>query len=203
MPDMRHLWTNAFLAALSVHGVMSRAAEAAGVDRTTPWRRRESDPEFAKACQEAIDQAADALETEARRRALDGVCEPVVYQGQPTYVHEVDEAGYPVYDTVQEERAGFDEKGNPVTQLVDVKRPRRKLDADGQPIMLTVRKHSDSLLALLLKGRRKAVFADRTELTGANGGPVAISDPDKRAARAAALLKLAEARKALEDDSIV
>lgn len=32
--------------------------------------------------------------------------------------------------------------------------------------------YSDSLLALLLKGRRKSVFADRTELTGANGGPV-------------------------------
>ena len=152
MPDMRRLWTNAFLAALSVHGVMSRAAEAAGVDRTTPWRRRESDPEFAKACQEAIDQAADALETEARRRALEGIVEDVYHQGVVV----------------------------------------------GQK-----RNYSDSLLALLLKGRRKAVFADRTELTGANGGPVAISDPDKRAARAAALLKLAEARKALEDDSIV
>jgi hypothetical protein len=32
--------------------------------------------------------------------------------------------------------------------------------------------YSDSLLALLLKGRRKSVFSDRTELTGANGGPV-------------------------------
>lgn len=202
MPDMRHLWTNAFLAALSVHGVLSRAAEEVGIDRTTVWRRRESDLEFRTACQEAMDMAADALEAEARRRALEGVEEPVVYQGQPTYVHEVDEAGYPVYDTVQEERSGFNEKGEPITRLVDVQRPRRKLDAKGQPILLTVRRHSDSLLALLLKGRRKSVFADRTELTGADGGAVVISDPDKRAARAAALLKLAEARKALEGDDI-
>jgi hypothetical protein len=32
--------------------------------------------------------------------------------------------------------------------------------------------YSDSLLALVLKGRRKQTYAERTELTGANGGPV-------------------------------
>jgi hypothetical protein len=32
--------------------------------------------------------------------------------------------------------------------------------------------YSDSLLALLLKGRRKKVFAERIEQTGADGGPV-------------------------------
>lgn len=172
MADMRHLWTDAFLAALSVRGVLSRAAEDADVDRVTVWRRRESDPEFAKACQDAIELAADTLESEARRRALEGELEPVLYQGQPTYVPEYDEAGYPIVDTVQEERPGFDAKGDPCTQLVAVKRHRRKLDANGQPILLTVRKRSDALLTLLLKGRRKAVFADRTELTGASGGPV-------------------------------
>ena len=51
-------------------------------------------------------------------------------------------------------------------------RPRRKLDENGQPVILTVRKPSDAMMALMLKGRRKSVFADRTELTGANGGPV-------------------------------
>lgn len=175
MPNERHLWTNAFLAALSVHGVLSRAAEETGIDRSTVWRRRETEPEFAKACQEAIDQAADTLEAEARRRALDGEAEPVIYQGQPTYVYETDEAGYPVMDIVQEERPGFDADGKPTMQQVDVKRPRRKLDANGQPVILTVRKRSDALLSLLLKGRRKAIFSDRTELTGASGGPVATS----------------------------
>lgn len=33
-------------------------------------------------------------------------------------------------------------------------------------------RYSDSLLALVLKGRRKQVYADRTELTGADGGPM-------------------------------
>lgn len=36
----------------------------------------------------------------------------------------------------------------------------------------TERVYSDTLLALVLKGRRKKVYADRTELTGADGGPV-------------------------------
>lgn len=172
MPDFRHLWTKAFLAALAVDGVLSYAAQAAGVDRSTVFRLRQEDAEFDAACKDAMEQAADALEREARRRAIEGVREPVIYQGQPTYVHEVDDAGYPIMDTVQEERDGFNEKGEPIKRLVDVQRPRRKLDAEGQPIVLTVSKHSDNLLALLLKGRRKGVFADRTELTGASGGPM-------------------------------
>jgi len=66
------------------------------------------------------------------------------------------------------------------------------------------RVYSDALLSLVLKGRRKKVYADRTELTGADGGPVATADATQRAARAATLLKLAQARKALDDlDDIV
>ena len=172
MGDLRHLWTDAFLAALRECGVMSRAAAAVGIDRVTAWRRQHSDPEFAQACKEAISIATDALEAEARRRALVGVEEPVIYQGQPTYVYETDACGYPIVDTVQEEQPGFDDKGAPIVRLVDVKRPRRKLDENGQPVILTVRKPSDAMMALMLKGRRKSVFADRTELTGANGGPV-------------------------------
>lgn len=200
---MRNNWDQAFLAALADTGVLSAAAELASVERTTVWRRRQNDPEFAKACEEALKLAADALEQEARRRALEGAQEPVIYQGQPTYVYETDEAGYPVMDTVQEEQPGFDDKGSAIVRLVDVRRPRRKLDANGQPVILTVSKRSDALLALLLKGRRKEVFADRTELTGADAGPVAFADGSKRQARLAALVKLAEARKALEDEDFV
>jgi hypothetical protein len=34
------------------------------------------------------------------------------------------------------------------------------------------RVYSDALMALILKGRRKKVYAERTEVTGADGGPV-------------------------------
>jgi hypothetical protein len=121
MGNLRHLWTDAFLAHLAETGILTDAAAAAGVDRSNVYRRRQDDPEFAKLVDEAIDMAADKLEREARRRALEGVEEPV-YQGG---------------------------------QLVGTK---------------TV--YSDSLLALLLKGRRKKVFAERIEQTGADGGPV-------------------------------
>ena len=69
---------------------------------------------------------------------------------------------------------------------------------DGKPVWLTVRKPSDALLALLLKGRRKSVFADRTELTGANGGPVGVADESTRAARMAQIIAMAQDRRDAE-----
>lgn len=60
--------------------------------------------------------------------------------------------------------------------------------------------HSDALLALILRGRRKKVYAERTELTGADGGPVAQVDETAKAARVAQLLALAQRRKAEQDD---
>jgi hypothetical protein len=121
MGNLRHLWTDAFLAHLAECGILTDAAAAAGVDRSTVFRRRQVDEEFDAAVCDAMEAAADKLEAEARRRALEGVEEPV-YQG------------------------GL---------LVGTKRV-----------------YSDTLMALLLKGRRKKVFAERTELTGADGGPV-------------------------------
>lgn len=121
MGNLRHLWTDAFLAHLAETGILSDAAAAAGVDRSNVWRRRQDDAEFAQAVEQALDMAADKLEAEARRRALEGVEEPVYQGGQQVGTRTV---------------------------------------------------YSDSLLALLLKGRRKKVFAERIEQTGADGGPV-------------------------------
>jgi hypothetical protein len=121
MGDLRHLWTDAYLAALREHGLLGRAAIEAGVDRVTVYHRRKDDPEFEARVREAIEHAADSLEREARRRALEGTEKGVWHQGV---------------------------------------------------LVGTERVYSDAMLALLLKGRRKDVFADRTELTGADGGPV-------------------------------
>lgn len=49
------------------------AAEAIGFTSGTMKRLREGSIEFDELCQEAEDDAADALEVEARRRALEGV----------------------------------------------------------------------------------------------------------------------------------
>ena len=61
---------------------VSEAAKGAGFHRITFYRHRESDPEFAKAWDDACEEAYDELEAEARRRAFKGVDEPVFHRGE-------------------------------------------------------------------------------------------------------------------------
>lgn len=70
----------AFLSAYSQCGVLTEAAREAKIDprRVYDWRDRDED--FRKKLVDAKDDAVDMLETEARRRAVDGVEKPV-YQG--------------------------------------------------------------------------------------------------------------------------
>jgi AcrR family transcriptional regulator len=185
-------WVAPFLEALADTGVVTDAAKAAGINSTTVYARRRGDADFAAAWEQALEDSADALEREARRRAVRGVQEPVVYQGQLTPVWERDAQGRVVtedYDVTVPTADGS-------TKVVKDKRPKQMLDPDGRPVWLTVTKHSDALLALLLKGRRKRVFADRTELTGADGGPVQV-DEGARAARVAQLMAIAQKRREL------
>lgn len=171
-------WKPAYLAALRELPVVKHACQAAGIDRTTAWRARD-DEEFAKAEQEAMEEGIDRAEAEAFRRGVVGFEEPVVDKGRLAYRYE----RYEVEDV----------DGN------KQERWRMCLDDNGQPIPLTVRKHSDALLGLVLKGRRKKVYADRTELTGPEGAPVVI-DETAKAARVAQLLALAQSRKTAQDE---
>ncbi len=106
-----------FLGALSTGLTVSGAAKQAGVPRRTVYNWREADPVFAAAWDDAVEDGADVLEDEARRRAVEGVEEPMLFMG----------------------RIVKDEKGN----------------------TLTVRKYSDTLMTLLLKGRRPNVYRER------------------------------------------
>lgn len=67
---------------LAETGMIRRAAKAAGIPVHRHYRWLKSDPEYALAIQEAMEQAADLLEEEAIRRARDGVKEPVYYKGE-------------------------------------------------------------------------------------------------------------------------
>jgi len=69
----------AFLAAFAELGNVTGAAEAAGVHRQRHWEWLK-DPGYADRFADAQEQAVERLETEARRRAIVGVEEPV-YQG--------------------------------------------------------------------------------------------------------------------------
>lgn len=172
-------WKPIFLEALADVPVVSHACKAVGISYRHAYKTRETDEDFAKAWDEAMEQGIDRAEQEAFRRAVVGYEEPVIDKGRLAYRYER-------YETE-------DIDGNKTEHY------RVALDANGQPIPLTVRKHSDALMALMLKGRRKKVFADRTELTGADGGPVQQVDETAKAARVAQLLALAQQRKDFED----
>lgn len=147
---MANHWVTPFLDALRASGVVSRAAAAAGVSTALVYGRRKTDADFAHAWDMAIEDATDSLEAEARRRALEGTEEPVVYQGQLTPIYERDERG----------------------QLVFVDGRPKQLVIDGVPQWLTVNKKSDALLQFLLKGLRARYSTERTELTGKDGSPL-------------------------------
>lgn len=81
--DNREQRQGIFLRALAQGETMARALAQAGIaSRQTINAWREKDADFAAAYTEAMENAADLLETEARRRAVDGVEEPLHYQGQ-------------------------------------------------------------------------------------------------------------------------
>jgi hypothetical protein len=65
-------WPAKFLSVLASSCNVSRAARLAKVGRQTAYDRRTSNAEFAKAWDHAIETGVDALEYEARRRAMDG-----------------------------------------------------------------------------------------------------------------------------------
>lgn len=110
-----------FLKVFAQNGNVSGSCRSAKVGRRTVYDWLAADATFKRLYDEAHDDALDALEEEARRRAVDGVLEPV-YQGG--------------------EKVG------------------------------TIRKYSDALLTLLLKGKRPDTFRERHEVTGKNGGPL-------------------------------
>lgn len=74
-------WAPAFLRRLAETSNIKAACAAAGICRSTAYRRRDSDAAFAQAMAEALDDSVDDLELEARRRAYEGCERPVFHQG--------------------------------------------------------------------------------------------------------------------------
>jgi hypothetical protein len=71
-----------FIKALAETASVTNAAVLAGTSRTRVYELRKMDPTFAAAWEEAEESAADRLENEARRRAVEGVPEPLVSAGK-------------------------------------------------------------------------------------------------------------------------
>ena len=71
-----------FLDELAKTGNVSASCKKAKIVRSTAYLERETLKEFSAAWDAALEVATDALELEARRRAAEGVLEPVFYQGE-------------------------------------------------------------------------------------------------------------------------
>lgn len=74
-------WQLLFLVELRATGNVSAAARAAGTCRSRCYDARRRDPDFAAAWADALEEAADRLEMEAFRRAVEGVGEDRFFRG--------------------------------------------------------------------------------------------------------------------------
>ncbi len=75
-------WPDRFLVEFAKTGNVSDAARRAKVTRQAVYAHAAADEAFSKAWQQAREQAADALELEAFRRAVRGCRKPVFYRGE-------------------------------------------------------------------------------------------------------------------------
>lgn len=158
-------WGERFLAVLATNANIRRACRDAGVSRANVYQRREKDGAFAAAMQDALDDAIDDLELEARRRAQDGVRRMKFHQGQPIMV--------PLF--------GAD--GSPVLYPAP-------LVAAGEPVMVPYLEHeySDVLTIFLLKAHRPDKYRETVahRHSGPDGKqpiPVAFIEVNRGAAR--------------------
>lgn len=83
LPDtLTHPKKRAFLAAYAHLGNITEAAKAATIYRTTHYDWLKTDPDYTAAYHQVREAAADRLETEALRRAVDGTERPIFYKGE-------------------------------------------------------------------------------------------------------------------------
>jgi hypothetical protein len=151
---------HSFLAAYAECGIIADAARAAGIGRRShyDWLQNDASGEYKQAFEDAEEEAIERMESECRRRAVEGTREPVIYQGKLCYTPMIDDSGAVVRDA----------EGNPLA------------------VPLTVPRKSDNLLMFVLKAKRPDKYRDNAtvEHTGTGGGPMALEvifiDPKRK-----------------------
>ncbi len=174
---LKKSWKQRAIEALAKGCTVSEAAKAANVVRGTIYAHLSKDDDFQTAFDDAVEQGTEVLESEATNRATNGVEEPVIYQGQPTYLYERNADG-----TIKTKTVKYTDETGETARRVE---PVMLLDANGKPRVLTVRKPSDTLMIFLLKARRPGKYRDNIDLTS-NGKSISllpiILDGDKESA---------------------
>ena len=78
---IRQLKKDKFIAAFKLLCNISKAAVEVGISRLDHYDWLKTDPKYVEAYEAALEPANGVLEDEMRRRAIDGVAEPVYYKG--------------------------------------------------------------------------------------------------------------------------
>jgi hypothetical protein len=128
-------WKKRFLDELVKNGSLSLSGRLVGVGRETVLAHRKKFPEFDEQVRNALAEAGDLLEAEARRRGFDGVDEPVIHQGVPS-------------------GQWVNERGLPVSHLTP----------GAVFIPLTVKKYSDTLLMFMLRALKPKRFRENHKI---------------------------------------
>lgn len=156
-----------FLARLREGFSILAACEASGLNRRVAYRHRETDPEFASAWDEALEEGTDRLEDEARRRAVDGVEKVVVSAGAIVEILDP-ETGCksPLMVTTYSDRL--------LVKLLEARRPAKfrsgvqvNMEADD----------AAEVLAILQAARKRALLGAGAEDPPADGDPVGSRGP--------------------------
>ena len=153
-PKRRPKWAKAFIAALSRTGNIRQSCEAAEVGRTTVYTLRDVDETFKTEWEIALDESADLLEQEARRRAEQGVQRLKFHNGNVIMVQALSPEGTPLVNDKNE------------------------------PIMVPYIEHeySDTLTIFLLKGIRPEKYRDNVAIRHSGKIDVSkLSDDELRA----------------------
>jgi hypothetical protein len=157
----------AFLAAYIACADLTRAAKAAKIDRGQHYDWLKSDKKYAAAFEAAREQAGQTLEDDAVHWARIGTFEQYVYQGRPQFAQRdrvkcllPDKREVYADEFTIEELAAMEVQSERTVTEDD---PRRPLGAF---------RRSEGLMGRLLKAFMPARYAERSEVTGKDGGAI-------------------------------
>lgn len=157
----------AFCAALAETCNVGKACAAVGISRYTAYQWRKTMPDFADAWDDAMKAGLLALEDEMHRRAYEGMDEPLTHQGRFTYLYgeRKDEKGETILDPLTGEPKMFP-----------------MLDAEGKPMVATVKKYSDTLAIFLAKAHAPDKYRENSKVELA--GHLSLGDMSEEEMRA-------------------
>ena len=133
----RHPKKRAFLVAFAKVGVIGKAAEIARIHRSMHHHWMKTDPDYPDLFHQAEEEAIEILEMEAKRRAVEGINDPIIYQGAIS-------------------GSWVDKEGRQVAK-----------DTPGSTLIpLTVKRYSDNLLMFILKAANPQKYRDNVHIDG-------------------------------------